>query len=257
MIRVIALTEAGLKLAKELITKLEMEHERLVSIVFKPQPFKERVREFFLNGDRLILICAMGIAVRTLAPVLKNKYKDPAVLVLDEQGKFIVPLISGHEGGANHWADELAKILKAQAVITTAKSYLKPVYILGMGCERDCPNDYLVELRDQCLIKSGLQLSDIHSVHSIDIKSDERGLIWLANDMQRPFRTWSKQDLSTVENQLSTKSEYVFNTVGVYGVAESAALLGAQNITGDVAELILVKHKNAKATCAIARSYPL
>ena len=257
MIRVIALTEAGLKLAKELITKLEMEHERAVFIEFKPQPFKERVQDFFLNGDRLILICAMGIAVRTLAPVLKSKYEDPAVLVLDEQGKFIVPLISGHEGGANHWADDLAKKLKSQAVITTAKPYLKPVYTLGMGCERDCPNDYLVELRDQCLIKSGLQLSDIHSVHSIDIKSDERGLIWLANDMQRPFCTWGKQALSTVENQLSTKSEYVFNTVGVYGVAESAALLGAQNITGDVAELILVKHKNAKATCAIARSYPL
>ena len=75
--------------------------------------------------------------------------------------------------------------------------------------------------------------------------------------MQRPFRTWHKQVLSTVENQLSTKSDYIFKTVGVYGVAESAALVGARNITGDVAELILEKHKNAKATCAIARSYPL
>ena len=260
MIRIIALTDAGLKLAEKLVPILEVdfkEIEKLVSIEYKPKPFKATVQKFFSNGDRLILICAMGIAVRTLAPVLVNKYEDPAVLVLDEQGKFIVPLLSGHEGGANHWADELAKSLDSQAVITTAKPYLKPIYTLGMGCERDCPNDYLVELRDQCLIKSGLQLSDIHSIHSIDIKSDERGLIWLANDMQRPYHTWHRQALSTVENQLSTKSEYVFKTVGVYGVAESAALVGAKNITGDVAELVLVKHKNAKATCAIARSYPL
>ena len=257
MIRIIALTEAGFRLAQKLELIMAKAHDGLVSIEFKPTPFKETLQSYFSDGDQLILICALGIAVRTLAPVLNNKHEDPPVLVLDELGKFVVPLLSGHEGGANNWADELAQLLNADAVITTAKPYLKPVYTLGMGCERDCPNEYLIEIRDQCLAKSGLKLSDIHSVHSIDIKADERGLIWLANDMQRPFRTWHKQVLSTVENQLSTKSDYIFKTVGVYGVAESAALVGARNITGDVAELILEKHKNAKATCAIARSYPL
>lgn len=255
MIRIIALTDAGLKLANNIHALLSLESEE-AEILFKPSPFIQTVQSYFTQGDRLILICAIGIAVRTLAPVLKNKHEDPAVLVLDEQGKFVVPLISGHEGGSNNWANDIANALKGTAIITTAKPYLKPIYTLGMGCERNCPNDYLVNIRDECLAKAGLTLNDIHSVHSIDIKADEVGLIGLADDMQRPFSTWTKHQLAKVEHQLSTKSDYIFKTVGVYGVAESAALVGASHITGDVAELILPKHKNAKATCAIARSYP-
>ena len=258
MIRIIALTDAGLKLAHTIHALLNQKnHENTAGVIFKPSPFTQTVQSYFAQGDRLILICAMGIAVRTLAPVLKNKYEDPAVLVLDEQGQFVVPLISGHEGGSNDWANNIASALKGTAIITTAKPYLKPIYTLGMGCERHCPNEYLVELRDECLAKAGLQLTDIHSVNSIDIKADETGLIWLADTMARPFNTWHKDPLSKVEHQLSTKSDYIFKTMGVYGVAESAALVGASHVTGDVAELILPKHKNAKATCAIARSYPL
>jgi cobalt-precorrin 5A hydrolase len=257
MIRIIALTEAGLKLAHTIHALLNQNnHENTTDVIFKPSPFTQTVQSYFSQGDRLILICAMGIAVRTLAPVLKNKYEDPAVLVLDEKGQFVVPLISGHEGGSNDWANDIANALNGTAVITTAKPYLKPIYTLGMGCERDCPNEYLVEIRDECLAKAGLTLSDIHSVNSIDIKADETGLIWLADIMQRPFDTWQKHELAKVEHQLSTKSDYIFKTVGVYGVAESAALAGASHATCDVAELILPKHKNAKATCAIARSYP-
>jgi cobalt-precorrin 5A hydrolase len=58
-----------------------------------------------------------------------------------------------------------------------------------------------------------------------------------------------------MEPLLSTKSDYIFNTVGVYGVAESAALLAAENVTGTEPELVLNKIKNAKATCALARGF--
>ena len=61
--------------------------------------------------------------------------------------------------------------------------------------------------------------------------------------------------LTTVESLLQTPSDYVFNTVGVYGVAESAALYSAKKSTNSVPELILSKQKNTKATCAIARAY--
>lgn len=262
MIRVISLTEAGRRLGdkiKSLLTAC-VDNEKNTMIVechHKPKPFSETVQRYFNQGDRLILICATGIAIRTLAPVIKSKLTDPPVLVLDELGKFVVPLLSGHEGGANQWADELANQLSAIAVITTAKPYLNPVYTLGMGCERNCPEEYLTALRDLCLQKAELKLTDIHSLHSIDIKSDELGLMRLAKNMGVPFNTWDSNTLSTVEHLLSTKSDYVYQTVGVYGVAESAALIGANQVTGDVAELILFKHKNAKATCAIAKSYPL
>src|SRR5574341_1531509 len=70
--------------------------------------------------DALVFIMASGIVVRTIAPLLKDKKSDPAVVVLDEQGKFAVSLVSGHLGGANGLARELAGFLKGEAVITTA-----------------------------------------------------------------------------------------------------------------------------------------
>ena len=73
------------------------------------------------NEERdLIFIMAAGIVVRTIAPLLKDKKIDPAVVVLDEHGKFAVSLVSGHLGGANELTKELARILGGEAVITTA-----------------------------------------------------------------------------------------------------------------------------------------
>jgi cobalt-precorrin 5A hydrolase len=250
MIRIISLTDAGERLGKRLANEIEGSE-----LWHKPKPFSEKVQSAFTQGDRLILICATGIAVRTLAPVLKDKYTDPAVLVLDEQGRFVIPLISGHEGGANDWGEDIANLLSGQLVSTTAKAYLKPVYTVGMGCERGCPVDHLAGLLDDCLSKAGLSLDDIHSINSIDIKADEVGLIGLAKQIGKPFQTFDVPQLETVEQQLSMRSEYVFGIVGVYGVAESAALFAAENVTGEKAELVLVKQKTKKATCSIARSY--
>lgn len=250
-IRIIALTDAGKRLANSL-----QEHIPEAELWFKPKPFAEKVQKAFQQGDALLMICATGIVVRTLAPVINNKHDDPPVLVLDEQGQFVIPLLSGHEGGANEWASSIAHYLQAQCVVTTAKPYLQPVYTIGMGCERACPQRELEQLVNDCLAQASLSLNQIASINSIDVKADELGLIALAASLEKPYQTFDKVALAKVEHLLSIKSEYVFNTVGVYGVAESAALWAAQQATDHHAELVLNKVKTTKATCAIARSYP-
>ena len=185
MNRIICLTEPGLQLANRL-TLLLADSE----VVYKPTAFKETVQGYFNQGDRLIFICATGIVMRTLAPVIKDKHSDPAVLVLDELGKFVIPVLSGHEGGANEFAGQVSSLLNSQLVITTANNYLKPMYVVGMGCERDCPEAVLLDLLTQCLLKAKLEMDQISAICSIDIKDDELGLISLASNLDKPYLTF-------------------------------------------------------------------
>lgn len=80
----------------------------------------EAVPELWNDCRNLIFIMATGIVVRTIAPLINDKKIDPAVVVLDEKGKFVISLLSGHLGGANDKAREIANFLGGKAIITTA-----------------------------------------------------------------------------------------------------------------------------------------
>ena len=113
----IAFTETGLKLAE----RLALLHPGSVSRGGKNGvKLSDWTAENFQKSDALIFIGAVGIAVRAIAPHCKSKATDPAVIVLDERGRFSIPILSGHLGGANDLAKKLASICGAVPVITTA-----------------------------------------------------------------------------------------------------------------------------------------
>ena len=80
----------------------------------------EWTKAAFNQYDALVFVGAAAIAVRSIAPCVRDKLTDPAVLVVDEKGQYVIPILSGHVGGANGLARQLAADLQALPVITTA-----------------------------------------------------------------------------------------------------------------------------------------
>lgn len=102
---------------------------RLCSIMpgklFDKTTYKEGIQQQWERADALVFVMAAGIVVRKIAPYIQSKTTDPAVLVLDQNGQFVISLLSGHLGGANALAVRLAEICGGTPVITTATDVAK------------------------------------------------------------------------------------------------------------------------------------
>ncbi len=98
---------------------------------------------FFSDYDQIVFFVSLGAVVRLIAPHLKSKDEDPGILVVDDAAQFVIPVLSGHIGGANAYAEQLADLLDAVAVVTTASDVGKtiPVDILGreLGWKVEAP----------------------------------------------------------------------------------------------------------------------
>ena len=106
-------------------------------------PLRNQIPLMFEAYDQIIYFVSLGAVVRLIAPHLKSKDEDPGVLVVDDAGQYVIPVLSGHIGGANAWAEYLAGLIDAAAVLTTASDVGKtiPVDILGreLGWKVEAP----------------------------------------------------------------------------------------------------------------------
>lgn len=112
----LAFTEKGYALAGSLAQTLGGSVMRCG----EPDSLQEWTGKQFAQADGLVFVGAVGIAVRAIAPYIEKKWKDPAVVAVDECAQFAVPLLSGHLGGANSLARAISAVCGAQAAITTA-----------------------------------------------------------------------------------------------------------------------------------------
>ena len=97
---IIQISESSLQLARKLADMLP--DSQVLSL-------KELDSGNFNQFENIVFIGAMGICVRCIAPYIKDKYTDPAVVCLDSMGKYVIPVLSGHIGGANELAREIAQ----------------------------------------------------------------------------------------------------------------------------------------------------
>lgn len=130
----------------------------------------------------------------------------------------------------------------------------KPFLVIGLGCQQGCPAEVLRDLIDHSLREHDLKISAISALASIDSKRDEPGLRQLAEQLGLPLVFFSAAQLQVHEGQLTHRSALAFERTGCHGVAESAALALASQLSGAPARLLVEYRKNRQATLALAIS---
>ena len=295
------------------------------------------------NGfDSIICIMSAGIAVRMMAPLVDDKMADPAVVVLDQEGRFAISLLSGHIGGANALARKIAGITGGQHVITTASDiqdkpaidlaamsagltienrrmlsrieaaildeerlwifdpggvllkhlpadhgfevlassgaggaragYLEKVpsglgiwvsefvapaggkclrlrprnLVIGIGCNRGTPSGEIIDFIERTLREDKISPLSIRNFASIDLKSDERGLLDAALFFKRPVFFCTREEIADIP--VPNPSETVVRHIGAKSVCEASALWSAGS-----RQLLIPKLKSGNCTLAIAR----
>lgn len=129
-----------------------------------------------------------------------------------------------------------------------------PTLVVGLGCQRGCPVTTLRALLDQALQAHQIELHQIKALASIDLKRDEPALVELAEQLALPLTYFSSEQLAGYEPQLSHHSQIAFERTGCFGIAESAALALAEQLTHSPAKLLIKRQKYAQATFALAGS---
>lgn len=314
MISIISFTSSGFKIGK----KIENHFENCKHYYHKDLGVKvsSLMKDIYEESQAIVFISATGIAVRMISPYIKNKKVDPAVLVIDDQGRFIIPLLSGHLGGANELSKKITELFpKSTLVITTAsdsrgfispdlfvkdmgfyfyneeklteftsamvegeKIYLyseveinwdypnfiridslenikdseKLIYIsskkisgkynylqiipknlhLGIGCRRGVSSKLMRDFIEEVFKDNNLLPEAIETISSIDLKSDEEGILELAQEYKAKTIFYSQEDLKKVEDMFEI-SEFVRKTVGTGSVAEGSCYLTSKNIIVD------------------------
>jgi len=95
----------------------------------------QKIVELFKNNDAIICLFSLGAVIRLLAPHIKDKKTDPAVIVIDDNANFVISVLSGHLGGANELSNEIAKKIGSTSVVTTAADVNKTIAVDLVGKE--------------------------------------------------------------------------------------------------------------------------
>lgn len=328
-------TELNRRLCEKLKQNFHIERESNACIGYAPEKYAGEgilplpADKAALIGSRwgqsaYVFIGAAGIAVRYIAPWVKDKYTDSPVLVIDEKGQYVIPLLSGHVGGAAALADEVADMIGAVPVHTTATdvqgkfavdvfarkngliitdreavkkisagllngekaalyiedssvsitgtppeeiilcesleeteqysyqimiagSSEQPVQdrknevqkperegcslllvprniVAGIGCRKGIEEAALEKGFLEILAANGLDIRQVKSIASIDLKKDEPALLYLCGKYHIPFKTYTAEELSSISG-VTAASDFVKKITGVDNVCERAARL--------------------------------
>ncbi|WP_434303702.1 cobalt-precorrin 5A hydrolase [Clostridium botulinum] len=177
--------------------------------------FKEIVKKSFQDYDAIIFINSTGIAVRAIATFIQSKDKDPAVIVIDNTGKYVISLLSGHLGGANELTEKIAKTIEAEPIITTATDNLNIKAPDIVAKENNLVIEDLKKAKEiAALLVNGQKVAFIDEDSLIDFPKgyvhnieDAKGIVFVTNKLyvDKTFLNENEQFIS--ENESTYKKE--------------------------------------------------
>lgn len=181
------------------------------SIIWYSEPTSEKIVELFKNNEGLICLFSLGAVIRLIAPHLKDKKTDPAVIVIDDKTNFVISVLSGHIGGANELTQEIAEKLQAQAVITTAADVNKTIAVdlVGRNFGWKIDNDSVVT-RISAHMVNGEPIGVFQEVGNKKWYKELPKNVTLYSSMEELEKSKSKANLiisdKILEDQISAKS---------------------------------------------------
>jgi cobalt-precorrin 5A hydrolase len=205
----------------------------------------ELTQEIFPLYEGLVYIAPTGVVVRAIAPCLRHKTVDPAVVAVDAGGRWAVSLLSGHEGGANDLALKVGNLLDAEPVISTTSEACRNL-IVGVGCRRGATAEAIVSAVREALLTAGSPLDRVRLLACAEIKASEPGLLEAASQLELPLRFISADEIRNTTHMF-TRSDFVQQMVDLPAVAEPAALLAGRRT-----QLLLPRQIFNGVTVAIA-----
>jgi cobalt-precorrin 5A hydrolase len=223
-------------------------HEAL-SLPAESQSFPkvmELVPAIFNQYDGLIFVAPTGLVIRSLAASVQSKLSDPAVVVIDVGGRTAVSLLSGHEGGANDLAVQVANILDAEPMISTTTEAIKDL-VVGIGCRRGKSVDEIFAALTTVLAENNLPIERVRYLATAEVKADEAGLLAVAEKLNIPLRIISHERIRHCLHDFQ-HSSFVKQQVNLPAVAEPVALLAGWRTL-----LIVKKQARQGVTIAVAQ----
>ena len=195
---------------------IEKDSDKENYVIYIKKRLKDFVSEIFDKYDYIIFIMATGIVIRTIAPLIVNKFSDPAILVTDEKGRNVISLLSGHMGGANEMTLYISRLIDSNPVITTATD-VNEKSSLDMIAKK--LNAYIDNFRDNVL-----------KINSMIVNNKKVGL-YIDGDYKvdtRGFSVCKKDEVNNYENivAISNKKDIGFDKDNIIKVVPKNIVLG-------------------------------
>ena len=201
--------------------------QRLGGDSFRPwerdEAQKSQFQALFRQRTQWVLVMATGIATRFVEGLLQDKHQDPAVVVVDEAGRYAVALVGGHEGGANALTYRVANAIGAVPVVTTATEATKTL-VVGVGCRKGVSEEQINQAILHALEHRAL--GAVREIVTVDLKAEEPGLLAFTQRHGIPLRIITRQQIEA-RAWVGQPSQWVRQAVGLDGVCEPCALIAS------------------------------